>query len=215
MMTRRLGELLIGGVVLLAAACGPRLRRAEEPKEQQQALPEVPVAAMVAKHDPTKVDANGKYTQPGSFSVEGLFYKDGQPQAATVNVTVHEHGGSKYRAYNLDLAPLGGSVAKVEMWDDGFLTVMIPEAESGAPQPQFQTSNENVKAAGLELGDNVGTQSTCYFSKQVLEGQLRLALCDLQTQAPRVVFVDAPAEAAAPEAPETPETPAAPAAAAP
>lgn len=202
-MTRRLGGLLLGGVGLLTVACGPRLRHAEEPKQEQAAaLPDAPVANITVKHaDPSKVDANGKYTQPGSFTVDGLFYKDGQPQSVTVNVTVHEHNGSKHRAYNLDLAPLGGTVAKVEMWDDGFLTVVIPAAESGAPQPQFQTSNENVKAAGLELGDKAGEPSTCYFSKQVVEGKLRFALCDLQGQTPRVVFVDAPAEAAAPEAP--------------
>ena len=70
--------------------------------------------------------------------------------------------------------------------------MVIPNTE--APQPGFQTSNANVKAVSLEQPGQA--PSTCYFGKEVLDGKIRFALCDLQTETPRIAFVDAVPEAA-------------------
>jgi hypothetical protein len=72
------------------------------------------------------------------------------------------------------------------------LSVSIP---SGGAPPQFQTSNENVKAQPVALAGQ--GESTCYLGKDILDGQVRLALCELQTPQPRLVFVDAEPEAPA------------------
>jgi hypothetical protein len=198
---------MMSGLVLvaLASGCGERLKRADDPKSAG-ALPDAPVAKITVQYEEAKLDTEHKYTSDGQFKVGGLFYKDGEPQDATVKVSLKTvEGGTVIRLYELDLAELAGTVAKVEMWDDGFLTVAIPSGD--APKPGFQTSNENIKAAALEIPGQA--PSTCYFGKDVLDGQIRFALCELQTEAPRLAFVDAvpegpaaaPAEpAAAPEA---------------
>ena len=184
-----LGSLLL---VALASACGPRLKGADSPSSTAGALPDAPVAKMSVKYDETKLDAEHKYTEDGQFTVSGLFYKDGEPKDATVKVALQKSDAGVSRAYALDLAELQGTAAKVEMWDDGFLTVVIPEAE--APKPGFQTSNQNIKAVSLEVPGQA--PSTCYFGKEILDGKIRFALCDLQTESPRVAFVDAVPEAA-------------------
>jgi hypothetical protein len=198
---------MMSGLVLvaLASGCGERLRHADDPKGAA-ALPDAPVAKISVKYEEAKLDTEHKYTSDGQFKVAGLFYKDGEPLEATVKVSLKTvEGGTVIRVYDLDLAEIAGTVAKVEMWDDGFLTVAIPTGD--APKPGFQTSNENIKAAALEIPGQA--PSTCYFGKEVLDGQIRFALCELQTEAPRLAFVDAvpeapqaaPAEpAAAPEA---------------
>jgi hypothetical protein len=206
MSMRTIGGLML---VVLASGCGPRLRReAEAP-----AVPggDTPVAKMSVTYDPAKVDASHKYTQDGQFTVAGLFYKDGQPKDAIVKVSLKTaDGGQMSRAYEIELADLAGSSAKVEMWDDGFLTVVIPEGD--APKPGFQTSNANIKAASFEAAGQA--PSTCYFGKEVLDGQIRFALCELQTESPRLAFVDAVPEApaAGPEAAPAPAGEPAPAA---
>jgi hypothetical protein len=188
---------MMSGVVLVAlvSGCGPRLRSAEEPASAA-ALPDAPVAKMTVQYEDAKLDAEHKYTADGQFKVGGLFYKDGEPQDATVKVSLKTvEGGTVIRHYDFDLAELAGTVAKVEMWDDGFLTVAIPTGD--APKPGFQTSNQNIKAAGLEIPGQA--PSTCYFGKEILDGQIRFALCELQTDAPRLAFVDAVPETAAPQ----------------
>jgi hypothetical protein len=198
----------VAGVLVLfvASACGPRLRHEAEAPSTPGA--DTPVANMAVSYDPAKLDAAHKYTQDGQFTVTGLFYKDGQPKDAIVKVALKPADGGQFsRAYELDLADLAGSSAKVEMWDDGFLTVVIPSGE--APKPGFQTSNTNIKAASLEQAGQA--PSTCYFGKQVLDGQIRFALCELQTESPRLAFVDAVAEAPAPGPEAAPASEAAPA----
>jgi hypothetical protein len=189
----------IGGVLVLvlASGCGPRLKRADDaPAAATAAAADVPVARMSVQYEEAKLDAAHKYTQAGQFTVGGLFYKDGEPIDTVVKVSIQDNAGQLSRAYEIDLAPLAGAAAKVEMWDDGFLTVVIPGGE--APKPGFETSNTNIKAAALE---QPGQQpSTCYFGKDILDGQIRFALCELQTEMPRIAFVDAVPETTAPAA---------------
>jgi hypothetical protein len=190
-------------VLVLVSGCGPRLRHdADAPKA---AAADAPLAKMIVSYDPAKLDAAHKYTADGQFTVAGLFYKDGQPKDAVVKVSLKSaDGGAVSRSYEIELADLAGASAKVEMWDDGFLTVVIPDAEA---KPGFQTSNTNIKAASFE---QPGQQpSTCYFGKEVLDGQIRFALCELQTESPRLAFVDALPEAPAPGPEPSPEAPAA------
>jgi len=204
---------MMSGLVLMAlvSGCGPRLKKADD-ATGAAALPDAPVAKINVQYEQAKLDAEHKYTSDGQFKVGGLFYKDGEPKEATVKVSLKTiEGGTVIRMYDLDLVELAGTVAKVEMWDDGFLTVAIPEGD--APKPGFQTSLENIKAAGLEIPGQA--PSTCYFGKEVLDGQIRFALCELQTDSPRLAFVDAvpeaPAQGAAPaEAGAAPEGAAAP-----
>lgn len=184
---------MMSGLVLvaLASGCGERLKRADDPTSAA-ALPDAPVAKISVQYEEAKLDSEHKYTSDGQFKVAGLFYKDGEPQDATVKVSLKTvEGGTVIRVYDLDLAEIAGTVAKVEMWDDGFLTVAIPSGD--APKPGFQTSNENIKAAALEIPGQA--PSTCYFGKEVLDGQIRFALCELQTESPRLAFVDAVPEA--------------------
>jgi hypothetical protein len=195
MSMRTMGGLL---VLVLASGCGPRLRH--DAQSPAAAAADAPLAKMSVSYDPAKLDASHKYTRDGQFTVGGLFYKDGQPKDVVVKVSLKPgEGGQVSRAYELELADLAGSTAKVEMWDDGFLTVVIPSGE--AAKPGFQTSNTNIKAASLEQPGQA--PSTCYFGKEVLDGQIRFALCELQTDSPRLAFVDAVPDAPAP-GPEAP-----------
>jgi hypothetical protein len=148
---------------------------------------------MSVKYEDGKLDAEHKYTEDGQFTVSGLFYKNDQPTDATVKVALLKSDAGLSHTYTIDIAALQGAAAKVEMWDDGFLTVVIPDTE--APKPGFQTSNQNVKAVSLEVPGQA--PSTCYFGKEVLDGKIRFALCDLQTETPRIAFVDAVPEPAA------------------
>jgi hypothetical protein len=189
---------MMTGVVLVAlmSGCGERLRRADDPASAAS-LPEAPVANISVEYEEAKLDGEHKYIADGQFKVAGLFYKDGEPQDATVKVSLKTvEGGTVIRSYDFDLAELAGTAAKVEMWDDGTLTVAIPAGD--APKPGFQTSNTNIKAAALEIPGQA--PSTCYFGKQVLDGQIRFALCELQTESPRLAFVDAVPEATVPQA---------------
>ena len=212
-------KTMMGGVmvVALASGCGPRLRHADAAAPATTTAPEAPLAKMTVQYDTTKVGADKKYTQEGSFTVAGLFYDaSGAPKDATVKVALQTTEGQTVRSYAVDLATLAGTQAKVEMWDDGFLTVVIPEGENA--KPGFQTSNPNIKAAALAVPGQA--PSTCYFGKDVLEGDLRIALCDLQTESPRLAFVDSTPEMAAAAGPvqapaAEPGTEPAPAAAAP
>jgi hypothetical protein len=197
------------GVMALAVGCGPRLQRPADGAKAPAV--EAPVAEMVVQLDAAKLDAERKYKESGQFTVDGLFYKDGASQPATVKVTLQEAAGRVARAYDIDLASVAGSSAKVEMWDDGFLSVAVPDA-AGTP-PLFSTSNENVKAVSLEVPGM--EPRTCYFGKQILDGQIRFALCDLQSPQPMIAFVDAAPEAPAPASGAAPATPAAPATATP
>jgi hypothetical protein len=161
--------------------------------------------------DASKLDEAHKYKDSGKFTVSGLFYKGGEPKDATVNVTPFPENGKINHRYDIELSELEGANAKVEMWDDGFLTVLIPTAGAA---PQFATSNQNIKAVTLPLPGGQG-DSTCYFGKEILDGQVRFALCDLQGGTPRIAFVDAEAAAAASTAPEAAPAEAAPAAGSP
>lgn len=203
MLTNRRVAWLV--VVALSAACGPRLKRPADAPAASASAPVVdaPIAKMTLQLDASKVDASRKYAQSGQLMVDGLFFKEGLSHPATVKVTTHEAEGKVTRAYDIELADLAGTSAKVEMWDDGLLSVLIPD--SGAA-PQFQTSNTNVKAVEVAVPGKPGQVSACYFGKEVLEGQIRFALCALQTPTPVLTFVDVEAEApvAAPESAPTP-----------
>lgn len=200
MSMRTMSGLLL---LVLASGCGPRLKRDADAPVAVKDLPNVPVAKMTVQYDPAKLDAAHKYTADGEFTVGGLFYdKDGAAKDAVVKVSLKSEGGQVVsRAYEIELPSVAGSAAKVEMWDDGFLTVVV--AEGDAPKTGFETSNPDIKAVTLEQPGQGA--STCYFGKEVLDGQIRLALCDLP-QAPRVTFVDAVPDAAAP-APEAAPVP--------
>ena len=203
---RILGQSARYGSVLLAvlsSGCGERLRRSDAPG----APPEAPLAKINVTLDATKLDANHKYTQNGQFTVSGLFYKDNESVDATVLVAVKNEAGKVSHTYDFDYAVVGGTTAKVEMWDAGFLTVVVPD---GGGEPQFQTSNPNIKAIGVALPAG---QSTCYFANGTVDGDLRLALCALETSKPVLRFVDGAGIPASPPSGSAPaETPAAPAA---
>jgi len=175
-------RVLGGGVLiaLLASGCGERLRHTDT----AAAPPEAPVAKVNVTLDPAKIDADHKYTSNGQFAASGLFYKDNESVDATVLVNVSDVGGKLSRSYDFDYASVAGSTAKVEMWDGGFLTVVVP---TGGADPQFQTSNPNVKAVGVTLPSG---ESTCYFGKGTVDGDLRLALCSLETPKPTLRFID-------------------------
>lgn len=213
MSMRTMSGLLL---LVLASGCGPRLKRDPNAPVAVKDLPNVPVAKMTVQYDTAKLDAAHKYTADGQFTVGGLFYdKDGAAKDAVVKVSLKSEGGQVVsRAYEIELPSVAGTAAKVEMWDDGFLTVVVEDGE--APKAGFETSNPNIKAVSLEQPGQ--SASTCYFGKEVLDGQIRLALCDLP-ESPRVTFVDAvpdassapaageaaPAGDAAPAAPEAPK----------
>ena len=211
------GRVLSGTVMLavLSSGCGERLRHTDTPG----APPEAPLAKINVTLDATKLDANHKYTQNGQFRVSGLFYKETESVDATVLVAVKDDAGKISHTYDFDYGGVAGTTARVEMWDAGFLTVAVP---NGGAEPAFGTSNPNLKAVTVALPSG---ESTCYFAKGTVDGDLRLALCALETQKPVLRFVDgagipaspppsgeAPAEApaAAPAAPEPviPEGPA-------
>jgi hypothetical protein len=205
MQMRTMSGLIL---VALAIGCGPRLKHAEAP-DAATAAAEAPLAKISVKYDESKLGADRKYTEDGQFTVSGLFYKDGEPKDATVKVALQKSDTAVTRSYSIDLAEVAGTSTKIEMWDDGFLTVVIPAGES--PKPGFATSNQNIKAVSLEAPGQA--PSTCYFGKEVFDGQIRFALCELQTDSPRVSFVDAvpdPAAAPAPAAEPAAAEPAAP-----
>jgi hypothetical protein len=200
---------LLGSLLL---ACGPRLTHDAKPP----AASEIPAANIVVNVDQSKLDATHKLAADGHFTVGGLFFKDGQPQDATVDVKLTQKDGATYRDYVVDLNSVKGAAAKVDMWDDGTLTIIVPDKD--APVPAFETSNKNIKAVSVEF-PGAAAPSTCYYGKAIVDMQIRFALCDLGTSAPPTLhFVDAPADAptsappAAGEAPAAEAAPAAPAA---
>jgi hypothetical protein len=202
MFTRRsLSMALAGGWLLLA--CGPRLAHDAKPPSAS----EIPAANMVVKVDPSKLDATHKLAADGQFTVGGLFFKDGESQDATVNVKLSQKDGATYRDYVLDLASVKGAAAKVDMWDDGTLTVIVPDKDD--PVPGFETSNKNIKAVAVDF-PGATAPSTCYFGKAILDMSIRFALCDLGSNAPPTLhFVDAPPDAPASAPPAAGEEPAA------
>lgn len=206
MLTRRsLSIAFTGGSLLgsLLLACGPRLTHDAKPP----AASEIPPANIVVKVDPSKLDATHKLAADGQFTVGGLFFKDGQPQDATVNVKLTQKDGATYRDYVLDLGSVKGAAAKVDMWDDGTLTVIVPDQD--APVPGFETSNKNIKAVAVDF-PGAAAPSTCYFGKAIVDMQIRFALCDLGSNAPPTLhFVDAPADAPTSAPPAAGEAPAA------
>jgi hypothetical protein len=199
MLTRgSVGLILVG----LIAACGPRLRHDAKPPDAA----DIPAAKMVVLVDPAKLDQTKKLAADGEFKVSGLFFKDGQSLDATVKVSLHAKDNAVFRDYVLDVNSVKGGAAKVDMWDDGTLTILVPDKDD--PALGFETSNKNIKAAGVEFAAS-GTQSTCYLGKEILETQIRFALCDLGGEKPPTIhFVDAVPDAPAAEAPAA-EAPAA------
>jgi hypothetical protein len=192
-------------VGMLAVGCGERLRE-EDPQTAASAVANAPTSKMNVNLDASKLDPNHKYAQSGQFTVGGLFYRRAEPLDATVNVTVQTAAdGKAARGYDIDLANVRGSTVKVLMSDDGYLSAFVP----GEGPVQFQTSNPNVKAMTVE---GPSGPRACYIGKDVLDGQLQFALCDLQTPQPVMTFLDAQpgtttagaagAEGAAPAAPE-------------
>src|SRR5215471_17265061 len=174
-----LGSLLFVSPLLvsLLQACGPRLTHDAKPP----AASDIPAANMVVKVDPSKLDATKKLAADGQFTVGGLFFKEGQSQDATVNVKLTQKDGATYRDYAIDLASVKGAAAKVDMWDDGTLTVIVPDQD--APVPGFETSNKNIKAVSVDF-PGAAAPSTCYFGKAILDMSIRFALCDLGGSSP-------------------------------
>ncbi|MEY2932480.1 MAG: hypothetical protein RL033_3229 [Pseudomonadota bacterium] len=204
MRTQIFGALAV--LAVLAVGCGPRLKKADD--ASAASTKDVPVAKMVVQIDPAKLDATKKLAADGDFKVSGLFYKGTEPLDATVKVKLYPKDGAVYRDYVVDVESVRGAAAKVEMWDDGTLTVVVPDSE--APVPGFETSNPNIKAVGVELPGGT-EQSTCYFAKQILETSIRFALCDLggNGKPPSLHFVDAAPDAPTEAPPAAGELPAA------
>jgi hypothetical protein len=203
------GATLLGALALLGVGCGPRLSAPPESPTDQ--LANTPVAKMTVNLGAAKLDEHHKFAASGQFTVAGLFYKGADAEEVPVKVTVQPAAdGTLARSYDLDLTAVAGTTAKVLMSDGGYLSVLVPPT-AGAPA-QFQTSNPNVTATSVAVPG--GQPRTCYTGKDILEGQIRFALCDLQAQ-PVMVFLDAEPEpaagaaapagaaAAAPEAPAT------------
>jgi len=186
-----------GGLVLLAlvSGCGPRLGHDAKPP----AASEIPSAQMAVQVDPAQLDGTHKLAADGQFMVSGLFFKDGQPQDTTVNVTLTQKEGATFRNYVVDMSTVKGAAAKIDMWDDGTLTILVPDQDD--PVPGFETSNKNIKAVAVEF-PGVTEPSTCYFGKDILDTQIRFALCDLGGDKPPTLrFVDAQPDAPAADAP--------------
>ena len=96
MSKRTMGGLLL---LVLASACGPRLRR--EPEAPVAPGADTPVAKMAVNYDSAKLNAEHKYSQDGQFTVAGLFYKDGQPKDAVVKVSLKTgESGQVSRAFD-------------------------------------------------------------------------------------------------------------------
>ena len=88
---------------------------------------------------------------------------------------------------------------RVDMWDDGTLTILVPDKDD--PAPGFETSNKNIKAVALEIPGST-EPSTCYYGKDILDTQIRFALCDIGGDKPPVLrFVDATPDAPSADAP--------------
>ncbi len=205
----------IGALVLaaLAVGCGPRLKKVDYSNPEARA--EIPPAKMTVQVDPSKLDANQKLAADGELKVSGLFYKGTEPVEATVNVTLHPKDGATQRSYVVDVNSVRGAGAKVTMADDGTLTVIVPDEDAAVPA--FETSNPNIQAMAVEL-PGASEPSTCYLGKEVLETNIRFALCDLggNGKPASLRFIDAQADAAqAQPAPEAPAAGAAPEGAAP
>jgi hypothetical protein len=200
MLTRLTGGSMLVALIL---GCGPRLRHDDKPPPAS----EIPSAKMAVEVDPAKLDATHKLATDGQFKVSGLFFKNGETQDATVNVTLSQKDGATFRTYLVDLASIKGGAAKIDMWDDGTLTVLVPDQDD--PVPQFETSNKNIKAVAVEL-PGVAEPSTCYYGKDIVDMQLRFALCDLGGgKPPTLHFVDAQPDAPSAEAPAAGAAPAA------
>ena len=183
MLTRLSGGLVL---VALVSGCGPRLGGHDA---KPPAASEIPPAQMVLQVDPAKLDATHKLAADGAFKVSGLFFKDGQPQDTTVNVTLTQKDGATFRSYVVDMSHIKGAAAKIDMWDDGTLTILVPDRDD--PVPGFETSNKNIKAVSVEF-PGATEPSTCYFGKDILDTQIRFALCDLGgSKPPALRFVDA------------------------
>ncbi|MEO8181821.1 MAG: hypothetical protein ABI895_23555 [Deltaproteobacteria bacterium] len=182
MLTRLSGGLM---VMALVSGCGARLGHDAKPPDASK----IPPAQMVVQVEPAKLDATHKLAADGAFKVSGLFFKDEQPQDATVNVTLSQKDGATFRNYVVDLSTVKGAAAKVDMWDDGTLTILVPDQDD--PVPGFETSNKNIKAVAMEF-PGVAEPSTCYYGKDILDTQIRFALCDLGgNKPPTLRFVDA------------------------
>jgi hypothetical protein len=207
----RTGFIAIGTAVLaaLAVGCGPRLKKVDYSTPEARA--EIPPAKMAVQVDPAKLDDTKKLAADGDLKVSGLFYKGAETVDATVKVTLHPKDGATHRSYLVDVESVRGAGAKVQMSDDGTLTVIIPDEEGAAPA--FETSNPNIAAAAVEL-PGATEPSTCYLGKEILETSIRFALCDLGGSKPASLrFLDAQPDAPAPgapagEAPATGEAPA-------
>jgi len=211
MLTRLSGGSMLVALILGCGtwlACGPRLRHDDKPPPAS----EIPSAKIGVEVDPSKLDASHKLAADGQFKVTGLFFKNGESQDATVNVTLSQKDGATFRNYVLDLGTVKGAAAKIDMWDDGTLTIIVPDKDD--PVPGFETSNKNIKAVAVEF-PGATEPSTCYFGKDIVDMQIRFALCDLGGgKPPTVHFVDAQPDAPSATAPAAGAA-AAPAAAAP
>src|SRR5262245_8246798 len=104
MLTRRSGSLIL---VALLCACGPRLRHDSKPPPGA----DIPLANMVVQVDPAKLDETHKLAADGEFKIGGLFFKDGQPQDATIKVALHPKDGAIFRDYTVDVASVKGASA--------------------------------------------------------------------------------------------------------
>jgi len=192
MRTRISADLVL---MALVSGCGPRLRHDAKPPDAAK----IPPAQMVVQVEPSKLDATHKLAADGAFKVSGLFFKDEQPQDATVNVTLTQKDGATFRNYVVDLSTVKGAAAKVDMWDDGTLTILVPDQDD--PVPGFETSNKNIKAVAVEF-PGAAEPSTCYYGKDILDTQIRFALCDLGgNKPPTLRFVDAQPDAPSAAAP--------------
>jgi len=203
MLTRLSGGLVLVALIL---GCGPRLRHDDKPPPAA----DIPSAKMAVEVDPSKLDAAHKLAADGQFKITGLFFKNGESQDATINVKLTQKDSATFRDYVVDLAGVKGAAAKIDMWDDGTLTIVVPDKDD--PVPGFETSNKNIKAVSVELPG--GTEpSTCYFGKDILDMQIRFALCDLGGgKPPSLHFIDAQPDAPSADAPAASAAPAAPAA---
>jgi hypothetical protein len=201
MLTLRSGGLIL---VALISGCGPRLRHDAKPP----AAANIPLAKMVVQVDPSRLDETHKLAADGEVKISGLFFKNEEPQDATVKVALHAKDGVTRRDYVVDLASLKGASAKLEMWDDGTLTILVPDRDD--PVPAFETSNKDIKALPVDF-PGATQPSTCYLGKDILDMQIRFALCDLGSEKPPSLrFVDAQPDA--PPSADAPPAGAAPAA---
>jgi hypothetical protein len=163
----------------------PQSPQSQSPQSQspqpQAAQPQiVPASSVVVQLDQAKLDADGKYAQPGELRIPNLFRRDGQDREVVIRIALSKTFGSKLlRSYEImPTATSMGAVANFLMTDGGIATVTIPK-EPGKTENVLKLSKDNLQMVVMMSPRGEGVVTTCYLGKDVFSGGLRFAVCNL------------------------------------